>query len=859
MGTFSFSKSRKKPPPQLVLAEPMSKAHKILGSTPLNIDSPKVWDDASSGFSGGTADSTLHSYGGTEDDVSDHHVTIASEEDWANESAILPALSEVGEIDDESEYTRTDIARTLRKTQSSSTIRSWYDKSKQPLSVSQQTSASAIAKGPPLKAHKMLDFDAGLTEPKPKKKPPMLDFTNLRTGSRLGRKSSHSHLRTDGTMMNSPDGIMRSPSIMSLMTPTNTRNREPRKIQKRQTKDSSFLPTATSPQPDISSPARRRGSSSKEIPSLYDHYEQMPLRNANHEPVVDEAVDSNKYEQVDPSTQRRRERSEPHNVLPDTPRTAILTGISATSKHNRSTSNASKATKTSKVSKNMERNLGDADLQETSVLLLTSGSEDEEEDEGEFYNHARVATPNRRPSEEEHVSPRTKPTKQKTAPSHSAPLKGRRSSKRTSFAPSDTYITIPNTDERRVVRNTDLPNESRSSTPYEKSSLDISCRSSLLSNLSNTSGLTIRNNAGQIEEARAVTMLPARRPSRVAFSSGTNDNINPAVSRSSSMPSQHPSLSTSSEQLTPPLSPTSVDFYIRPADSSIDETGSQSRFMAVTRQEELLLSALRQKRRHNEDLSLPDMSSHSVNENEEGSARRENSSPVSQVLTAEAYFDFGFPAPPTGQRQSFGDALNTVGMRSKESFNSADKLSQSSIDDFSIMSDKDQATLSPAPANLAPRQRTSQQASTPQDDSEQEEIILYLDEDKSDGEPSPDLSDFQDFGYLASGSFQRPPSVDGSQDNGDYSHNLGGRLATQTPDAKLSDRLVRSRLGMSAVPEDGELDEDEGGVPRPDSPISPDAFPAVPQVRTTLSSIARLSAFGPAPRLNEPGWWGDDD
>lgn len=281
--------------------------------------------------------------------------------------------------------------------------------------------------------------------------------------------------------------------------------------------------------------------------------------------------------------------------------------------------------------------------------------------------------------------------------------------------------------------------------------------------------------------------------------------------------------------------------------------------MAVTRQEELLLSALRQKRRHNEDLSLPDMSSHSVNENEEGSARRENSSPVSQVLIAEAPFDFGFPAPPTGQRQSFGDALNTVGMRSKESFNSADKLSQSSIDDFSIMSDKDQATLSPAPANLAPRQRTSQQASTPQNDSEQEEIILYLDEDNSDGEPSPDLSDFQDFGYLASGSFQRPPSVDGSQDNGDYSHNLGGRLATQTPDAMQSDRIVRSRLGMAAVPEDNELDEDEGGVPRPDSPISPDAFPAVPQVRTTLSSIARLSAFGPAPRLNEPGWWGDDD
>ena len=285
MGAFSFAKGRKKPPPQLVLSEPMSKAHKILGSTPLNIDSPKAWDDASSGFSGGTADSTLHSFAAEGDDISDHQVAIASDDGWANESDILPALTEAGDVASESEYSRTDIAGTLRKTQSSSTIRSWYDRSKQPLSVSQQTSSSAIAKGPPSKAHRMLDFDGSSVDPKAKKKPPMLDFSNLGS-SKLTRKTSQPQLRTDGTLMSNLDGTIQSPSIMSRMSPT-TGKRAPRKIQKRQTKDSLISPIAASPQKEAMS-SRRRGSSSKEIPSLYDHYEQMTLRQFANEQIGEE-------------------------------------------------------------------------------------------------------------------------------------------------------------------------------------------------------------------------------------------------------------------------------------------------------------------------------------------------------------------------------------------------------------------------------------------------------------------------------------------------------------------------------------------------------------------------------------------
>ena len=63
--------------------------------------------------------------------------------------------------------------------------------------------------------------------------------------------------------------------------------------------------------------------------------------------------------------------------------------------------------------------------------------------------------------------------------------------------------------------------------------------------------------------------------------------------------------------------------------------------------------------------------------------------------------------------------------------------------------------------------------------------------------------------------------------------------------------------------ENSEADED---LPRPDSPISPDSFPAVPEKRMTRSNMVRLSAVGSGAlggvglaHMSEPGWWGDED
>lgn len=841
MGTFSFAKGRKKPPPQLVLSEPMSKAHKILGSTPLNIDSPKAWDDASSGFSGGTADSTLHSFAAEGDDISDHQVTIASDDGWANESDILPALTEAADVAAVPEYSRTDISGTLRKTQSSSTIRSWYDRSTQPLSVSQQTSSSAIAKGTPSKAHRMLDFDGSAVDRKAKKKPPMLDFSNLGS-SKLTRKSSHPQLRTDGTLMNYSDG-MQSTSIMS---PTMGK-RVPRKIQKRLTKDSLISPIAASPQTEAMS-SRRRGSSSKEIPSLYDHYEQMTLRQFADEHIGEEDEHIENTKSGDAPVQFRRGSKEHFDTQQDTPHTTA----NAASQHNRSISMSSKATRTSKASKGTDHDLDDANLQETSVLLLSSGSEDEAGVEDMSRNKVRTSTPVRRSSEDANVSPRTNPVRRSAATPQPSAVP-RRSSKRTSFAPANTYITIPSANEERAKRNVVSPTDSRSSTPHEFSTQGTPCRMSLMSNLSNTSGLTIRGHDGHIEEARAITMLPARRPSKVEFSC-KKEHADTDASRSSSLPLQYESMS-SPEQLTPPLSPTSVDFYIRSARSSIDGICGQSRFMAVSRQEEMLLSALRQKHRHEPERPASE-TSHGASEevNEKNAMPHEKRKPTSEILIADASnFDFGFPVPPSARRQSFGNVLHTAASSSQASLSNAEKLSQSSVEEFGSIDDEKTSALSPAPLNQALPKGILKQPAQPPEETEQEDVILYLDQ----GEPSPDLSDFQDFGYLASGSFQDPPSEQNVQDNRGFPHFSNGRLAS-SQEAKCSDIMLRARMGMASVPEDSELEEDEDDMPRPDSPVSPDAFPAVPQVRTTLSSIARLSAFGPAPLLNEPSW-GDDD
>lgn len=100
----------------------MSKAHKILGSTPINIDSPRLWDDASSGFSASTAESTAPSYGADEDG---HHVAIArSEGEFVEDHDKLSALLGTTAFP----MSAAERQGILRKTHSSGAMRNMYNR-----------------------------------------------------------------------------------------------------------------------------------------------------------------------------------------------------------------------------------------------------------------------------------------------------------------------------------------------------------------------------------------------------------------------------------------------------------------------------------------------------------------------------------------------------------------------------------------------------------------------------------------------------------------------------------------------------------------------------------------------------------
>lgn len=866
MGRFTFAKGRKKLPPQLVIAEPMSKAHKILGSTPISIDSPKSWDDASSGFSGATSNSTAPSYASTEDDYSDHHVAIApSEDEWTNNSDMLPAILESGGLDSASDRGMSDITQSLRKTQSSSTIRSWYDKSNQSLPTSQQTAAPSMANGVPSKIHKMLDLDSNPIGPQKKKKPPVLDFSNLRSASRLSRKSSHGQLRTDGPVSHDMESSLKSPSIMSLMTPTG----KSRKIQKRNTKDPmpkdlTLSPTFEAGQRSHTTSGRHRGSSMKEAPSLYDHYEQMTMRQMMQDAEIQEGEDGESGgikkgadTEADEEPGVGQDMQWLLDVLPPTSPTAFMKGLTPAAARDRSNSTASKVTTNTKRSKKLDR----PDLQETSMLMLSSDSE--EEDEPTPLPQSQTTSPKRRPSTDSVSSRTVSRTQSSRAPSQASDCRPMRQSKRTSFAPANTYITIPNSSRLSTDTAIQIGIDSRSSTPYTDAA---SCRTSLISEVSTASAL--HPSGSYIQEARAVTMLAGRRPSRVEFG---EDNSPVASSSSTGLPPigrRAPTLGqTQPEELTPPLSPTSVDFYIRSARSSIDGPGSQNRYMAVTRQEEMLLSALRHKKQHSEDQSVQ-LSQHPTQRNnieafaedstaEEDEEEDETDSVLETESTADGLFDFGFPIPPTARKQtSFENAITaSASMSSFASTATTDKLSQSSIAETESILDSRQPSLTPAPAQN-PIKGILKKSALQREEPQQQEVILYLDDD----EPSPDLTDFSEFGYLAMSSFQSENPETAPHSSSPVSDTMLTQAYSppkSTSDGKRVDRTYPSP--MASVPEDGELECEDDDIPRPDSPISPDAFPAVPQIRTTLGSMARLSAVGSSPMMTEPGWWGDDD
>ncbi|KAM3551778.1 hypothetical protein MY1884_007553 [Beauveria asiatica] len=756
MARFTFVKGRKKSPPQLLIAEPLSKAHKILGSTPISIDSPKPWDNASSGFSGGTATS----YTSTEDDSSDVRVAIApSEDEWTSDSDMLPAIFESSGLESDSDRGTSKMTRGLRETQSSSTIRLRYDI---------PPPAPVMSKGVPSEIHKMLDLENHSNDPKLRKKPPMLDFSNLRNASRLSRKASHSQLRTDETVANDVGSFNRSPSTS--LTP----NGKSQKIHKRDTKDEMPWPAVGESQHTHMMGGKNRGNLMKEAPSLYYHYEQMTLRQLRKKAETLEGEQQRNEKAMEEASTEDDEVTEAgqnlpwlHDILPPTPQTAFMTGLTPAAFRDRSNSTASKVTASTKPSKTIAH----PDLQETSMLILSS---DSEEDDGPKI-----------------------------------------------------WFKIEHTLSRRDF------------TPHAIN-------------------------------ARAVTMLAGRGPSRVERDVESSPNAATPLANLPAAKKLSSPANTPPEELTPPLSPTSVDFFLRSARSSVDDSGSHNRYMAVTRQEEMLLSAWRNKQQHNKErpseaplqpaegcntLGFPRASTA-----EEVEVDETDSVSSAEISAVEAMIEFGFPAPPSTRKKSFfQNALAASASQSRRaSTATTDQLSHFSTADTDRILDSIQPSLTPALTAETPL-KGMLKSSHRCEESEQREMTLDLDDTKS----TPDTTDFSEYGHLTMPSWQSGRDKTSLH----LSSSVSETMLIQSSSSHTMATSKTQQLGcvrsspsaMVSVPEDGEPKYEYEDTPRPDSPVSPDIISPVLQLRTTPTNLARLSAVGSSAMMNELGWWGDDD
>ncbi|KAJ4134965.1 hypothetical protein NW768_004574 [Fusarium equiseti] len=844
MGKFGFSGRKKQAPTVTVTAPPMNKAQKILGASAINIDN---------NFSSSSLNLAAPAPG-IPQASSYGRVPPAKQErgmrEWGDESDIVPRQFRVnGAPTDEYDEDASDMTSIMRKRQSSSTLHSWYDKTKQPLSITQQTSASAMAKGMPSKAERMLDMENSIAEAKlKKKKPTKLDLSHL-----MGRRSKKNEAQWDGPML---DQITRSPSILS---PTSTPSLRG-KLSRRPTKES--LRSATSetnpPKTDESNSNRRQQNHLNGLPNLYEHYEQMSFRSIIDdeldEPDEDEKAleksksrDSHQPKSMDshqPKPTSRQSKLEQHippghhaehivsqyakRNLPQPPQPIMASKPRSSSVTDCAASVSSRHTRTSKASKRTSRSFQESDLQEKSVLSLSSDSEDDDAYTGSSTkSHPSIpeyATSDAGSSID--FRPGTSRTSE-SADNSSKRLS--RSSKQTTGSGSGNYLTIPNGHQRNPVitpRSSSLSGSS-TNTIQEGTAGQTPSRTSSLSNSSaNTSNTGYSKGNLNSSQSKIVALYPEPAPedySDYEEEKETEDSENEPEPELDFLPAMtyipHGSISTTTTDApTPPLSPSSVDFYIRSAHSSIDGKDGHNRFMAVTRQEEMLLSALRHKRQT--------MRSSVLSEMDEKVASKGHKSKPSEATITEETMDFDFPAPPTFKDKTTVNAEgNTVIDLSHETFNdTSDELS---------------------PTQLPTKKSHHGQRSH---SNNSERILLYIDKGLAaehsidDSEPSPDLDDFYDYAFDDEESEEETvPEVVMYTQQRRYSERKDRHSALKSRSTSRSQHRSPS----------AHRDTLEVGVPRPDSPISPDAMTtSAPRVNKTM---ARLSAVGP------PAKWGFED
>ncbi|KAI6778226.1 uncharacterized protein J7T54_004121 [Emericellopsis cladophorae] len=870
MPRFAFpipgrSKKQAQPPPN----EPMSKAHRVLGSPQLSLDSKsQPWDARSySGPSASPSEATASpTYGSARGQPRQHN----RERDWSNESDILPHNSPAEGYED----AYSDYTGNLRNQPSSSTIRSWYDRTKQPLAVSQQTSASAMAKGLPSKAQRLLDMDNnhGNLATNSRQKPADLDLSLAIPG---GRGKTQRFQPSGG-----PAGayVARSPSVLSPLTPEWTKTR--RRIQKRHTSEDLRQDHGSHRQPGTNDGQMPGPERLDELPSLYKHYEQMsfaqimdgtqepvktaarPMRHALSSPDRLDDVDEQAasavfhhqltYSRDDVSRAPRdshgtttnthsthsslcTQRTHPTQlgypsqwnhpvqiVHAPTPTKAehspIDCGESVSSRH----------TRTSKASRRTEKSIRDADLQEKSVLMLSSDSEEDEDDRDSAQSPRKLAS-----SSSVHTAPSLTGSGQTGTDDLEADdalypggLQPEPTRKRVSRAPAG-FLTIPS----QPLNKSPSPPMSTPSTGDPRMSW---AEPLSLANSNSTASLSTTASSGgtaMVQEARAVTLVPAQGPEPASDEESDLEYDRPQhVMRDSILPSK-----TFEPQ---PLSPSSMEFYIQSPRSG----DSDEHFMGLTRQEQMLIQALRHRRETRRQL------------HEAGGATQDNSrahwrqsskghrSNTSEATITESTLNFDFPAPPSHKDNGLAGIMNRIQQDPME-----DQPSNSRTTDGKGFA------LSPPPPSSR-RSATSPASNT------------------TPGlEPTAklDVGAILEARTYKSEEYLKARACTGQNPQSPRDKFRRQRLpadrrraAKEQLDTPTTSTDRRPAVADGKPSSSQRVQPDQGtDMPRPDSPISPDAFPSVPGRRRTLNSQSvRLSAFGPpAPANGEMGWWGDED
>ena len=857
------------PPAPLSSGAPLTKAQKILGTGEINIDSP--WDiRASPVISNAPVSSAAHHSERDAGRGRAHHneASASHERRWDNESEA--ALRNTGWQHNEGpEAMNYEVANTShqQRRQSSSTVASHYDQQQQHHQLQKQQTQNSVMSKPqlPSKAQQLLDFDNGIQETVPearmkKKKSSMLDIS-----SRLLKSKSSKHLK--------PDLVDYSAHVLGADMITN----------------SPAMPTT----PDMSQQPRKQRAERSD----YERYQQESYANSagqemyeapnlDEGPAPDEEASS--FPAPPPLNASARKislslfppapsgRPVQTPKQPEGPPSSVLTPSSLASPLADSASISSRHTRTSKASKRTDRSMTELDLQMNSVLSLSS---DSEEDSYEPSTQNSLAVPMGL-GEQGPMSPASTRSASSQPSSSMADYSRAKPAKRSQYGAQTQFLPIP-----EGAAAADVSRRSSRGSSQKTSSSKKQAAASLLHQ---TSRLSI----GSTSTSQTAMHGTLSQSKKEAYDDDDDDDDNMQFE---DFPAPPPSIrstrnsmaSRNSGNATPPLSPTSVDvdFYLQNRNSeafgayapdnrsvysgrslgsdgmgpgrrgsitsSIQDNAS-GRFMAVTRQEEMLLAALRQKRaRMREDILAE------YGDNRDGSGMDRDLDPRDARDPRLTMMSESTTSSSRVSRQSSTSTMRLMEAHALNARPHGHQRPQIRISTGSVDKRSDRTMSDASGQILVMMDRPLRQSSGGGGGGE--------------SEPSPDLDGFMHFDdgeMLTRGAFGGPYEG-GAPDTrrNSRSSTSGSHRAQRTPSSRskassrsdrdhisvprrTSDQISPKTFGCLAreaerrnriveAPEEDDYEED--GIPRPDSPISPGDFP-VPV--SMLKKNVRLSAVG---------------